>query len=122
MLSKLELSDLKLSSAAFAMASLNAATLPGNHLVTQQRKKQPLSRVAEEALHHMANLGPARLMLPDAWAIDIGSALLPVLDVAFLFKDPDCGQYGVVGERSITVESQQPDRLRPILRAATESS
>src|SRR3984885_4678597 len=70
-------------------------------IVSEEREQEPLAGVAEEALHGVANLKLACLVLGDAGAVEISTAFLPMTDVAFLFQYPNCCQHRVVGERRV---------------------
>src|SRR5215469_4573060 len=66
--------------------------------VVEQRKQQSLPRVSEEPLQDMTDLRPARFLFGNASRVDKRPALLPMLHISLLFKDPDCGQHRVVGQ------------------------
>lgn len=57
--------------------------------------------VAEEALEDVAHLGAAGLVLSDTGAVEKGSAILPVPDVALFLEDAEGGEDRGVGKRVV---------------------
>jgi hypothetical protein len=64
----------------------------GDVAFAEEREHELLTGVVEEAMEDVAYLGAAGVVLGDAGAVEEGSALLAVLDVALLLEDADGGE------------------------------
>ena len=70
-------------------------------LVFENIQDQQLVRIFEEPGHEMSDFRSRSFFAFDQRHVNVGTAVFDMLNVAFGFEDPNCGQDGVVGQRRL---------------------